>query len=202
MKKNNFIFGFLLFAGLLFSVVSCSSDDNVVKIDEKGNDVFTNDEDNITFCLYNKDMQKTVSFKEGENIIFDLTIYNNTDATWTIKRDFNGGDLVLDENFFCVYRENGERIGVPWSGMFCEESNQQEWSYSPHSVLHLKCSWYMDFSIATTHPLCKGADAGEDWLKLSKGSYYTKFTISYNTSIGQSTPVMKKQEFLIHFKIK
>ena len=201
MKKYFLIFALMLMAmGLSFTVVSCSSDDTYM-YDGNQQDILTNNEGNIKFRLLNQDGVETTVFKKGENIIFDLSIENNTDVNWTLVYGFKGGDIVLGEDFFCVYKANGEYIGVPWSGMFCEESLQQEWIYLPHSIVHIKCPWYMDSSIWIGNPLCKGTVSGEDWPVLSEGSYYTAFSITYNKNLGLLSPDMKEQKFIIHFEI-
>jgi hypothetical protein len=198
MKKIAYTISLLL--TFLLAISSCSSDENKDSVYSPNNTI-TNAEGNIKFQLFNEKGEETTMFRESENIRFSLILENSANSDLVLKKEFVGGDLLLDQDFFCVYKENGERVGVPWSGMFCDESLQQEWTFPSHSVWQINCFWYLSGTTTTSHPLCKGAGVGEDWPHLSKGNYYVSFTIWYNSAIGESSPLMKEQKYIIHFTI-
>lgn len=196
MKTKLFV-TMLMTAGLL---MGCSNDDETVQ-QIVPIDVAVNEEGNIKFSLQNIKMDESIVFQENENIIFDVAITNDTNEDFILKKNFIGGDLGLDEGFFCVYREDGTKVGVPWSGMFCDESMQDEWRIKPSAIWHIRCPWYMSTTEHASFPLCKGGVSSFDWPHLTKGKYYTMFTIQYKHPFGSPSSKQKKQSYIIHFTI-
>ena len=136
------------------------------------------DDIRLHFTLLNDSGDKTNIFSEDENIIFDLEIENKSQKDFVYSYNFEGNsDLVLDKDFFCVYTEKGGKIGHPWTGMFCEFSMQKEWVIAAGETYHIRCPWMFTSNYNATHPLCKG---DENIQKLSEGSYYTSFSVTYN----------------------
>ena len=196
--KRLFLYLPLLLA-LMIGSVGCSKDD-CSENEGESSDVLTNEESNITFSLCDEAMTLKTSFREGENIVFVLSINNTSDSNLTIKRDFEGGDLILDSHFFCVYNAKGEIVGVPWTGVFCEESGQDTWYYPAHSTHNITCDWNQEW-IGLSHPFCDGYDMDMRRPSLSKGDYSVRFTIKYNSNVGKEPKKMKSQEYIVHFKI-
>ena len=201
MNKNSSIWISLLFV-LLLAGCGSSDDDNF-----PSNDITQNAEGNISFQLLNTKMESCTVFEENENILFDLKIENNLDGDFVIKRDFKGGDLILNHHFFCVYKENGEEVDVPWSSYFCEDILKDEWIYPSHASWHILLPWYMSFQNTciedySPFPFCKGADEGRDWPILKKGKYYVKFSVAYNRAFKRQYEDIAEQTFIIHFKIR
>ena len=159
MKKCNLTYVVLC---LIACLCSCSSDDK----EEKAIDF------ELQLCTLQG--TSTREFNYGENVVFDLSIRNNSnnDITYGIK----DADIIFDENLFCVYSKNGNTIGLPWTGMYCEYSGQQTFVIPANSVKRIRCAWNMCEDINPSHPLCKG----EDNILLPSGDYYTKFNIKYN----------------------
>ena len=110
----------LLLAGCAL-LSSCSSDDDVSAIYHI----------KVDFQLKNSDGIECYDFKEGENVIFDLIITNNSD------RDIFYGpnaDIIFGNDLFCVYSDDGNSLGLPWTGMYCEYTGQQSFIIPSASV--------------------------------------------------------------------
>ena len=168
-------------------VSSCSSEDDD---DNNSSDV------ELNFSLLNENGKESTIFKEGENVCFDLEIVNNGNSDFVYCLNFDGGDLVLDNDFFCVYTEKGERIGTPWTGMFCEMSLQKEWHIPAKTTHHVRCSWLSSSVFTNTHPLCKF----EESPSLSQGVYKVAFDVKYRTSSNAKKLINKK--FNIKFAVE
>ena len=167
------------------SISSCSSSD-----DEEDKMI------NFQFQLCALQGTSTRVFNYGENVVFDLSIRNNSnnDITYGIK----DADIIFDQNLFCVYSKNGNTIGLPWTGMYCEYSGQQTFVIPANSVKRIRCAWNLCEEISPSHPLCKG----EDNILLPSGDYYTKFNIKYNKNIGSYQKQMITQEFKVEFNVQ
>ena len=186
----------LMIAALVMSmvVISCSDDhEDGVCVD-------------VTFALLNEAGQESDCFKEGDAIIFDLLIANNSSHPVIYARsDTPGGifgDFRIGEDLFQVYDAQGNLIGKPWGSMFCEETLQKEWTIPANSVYHIKCPWlnrseWTD-NLTISHPLC--LFDREKVPVLEKGKYTTTFNIKYKPN-----PVKKnfsKKTFNIQFLVE
>lgn len=153
MKKSLF---FTIVALFMMALYGCSKDDDPdIKVD---------------FQLKNSDGIECYDFKEGENVIFDLIITNNSD------RDIFYGpnaDIIFCNDLFCVYSDDGNSLGLPWTGMFCEYTGQQSFIIPANTIKHILCPWNLCKEIYCSHPLCKG----EDKEKLPVGGYNSRFSI-------------------------
>lgn len=195
MRQRFFLF---LMAVAAMTVAGCSSEDDTTAYP----DSFTNIEQTMTFRLLDGNMKETNIFKEDENIVFDFVIENNSENVFSLKRNFDGGDIILSNDFFSVYTEKGEYVGVPWTGIFCEESLQDTWTYAPHTIWHITCSWYANNSYGySSHPFCGGHEGDTHRRFLVRGRYYAKFHVKYNANVGQQPATMKDHDFIIHFEI-
>lgn len=161
----------------------------------------SNEEGNIIFKLCDATLNPKLSFRKGENVVFDLVIENTSDNDLVLKRDFEGGDIILDSSCFCVYNEDGEIVGVPWTGVFCEESLQDTWYYPAHTIKHITCDWNQEW-VGTSHPFCNGYDGEERRPCLPEGNYTVRFNVIYNTNIGKESYNYKNKEYIVCFKIR
>ena len=186
MKKALRFLPALLFLVMTVAVMSCSDDEESVDFGDI----------KLNFSLLNEEGEETAIFKEGENVCFDLEIVNNGNSDFVYCLNFDGGDLVLDRDFFCVYTEKGNRIGTPWTGMFCEMSLQKEWHIPAKATHHIRCSWLGSSVFTTTHPLCKFETSPH----LAQGVYKTVFDVKYHASSNLTKLVNKK--FNIKFRIE
>ncbi len=191
MKKYLFISCCLaLMVSAATVLMGCSSSDDISDDINNSVDSSNDPEGNVVVNFTTQDetgMAKT-TFKEGENIVFDLEIDNKSDIAFVYLRSFEeGSDLVLDRDFFCVYDISGNRIGTPWTGMFCEYSLQKEWIIEAHSKYHIRCPWLLSEACYPSHPLCKG----DDNRALPAGTYSISFNVSYNSLMGTKELVSK-----------
>jgi hypothetical protein len=197
MRRYIYYFVLLFFT---CGIISCNNDD----FSDEPNDVISDENGDMVlkFSLLNVDGNETTSFKKKENIIFDLAIENRSNKDFIYHRNFEGdSDYSLDSDFFCVKTEKGKKVGVPWSGMFCEFSLQNDFTIPAGTTRHVTCSWLLQDDIRTTHPLCKGEDSFTPSNQpLSKGNYYTSFVVKYRAYHNDENLTEKK--FTINFSVK
>ena len=193
---------FLLFAGF----TACSNDiDNDSLID----DIAWSPDDNvlIELSLLNDKGQKCSVFKEQDAILFDLNIDNRSIAEVCIVDGFgDGSNLFFDKNFFCIYTAKGERINVPWSGMFCEYILNNKLSISAGTSYHIECPWrYGNYDnigrFTTSFPLCKSIDNEDSSCPtLQKGKYYTEFVVKFKSTLTSNK--LSEKKFHYNFKVE
>ena len=97
-----------------------------------------------------------------------------------IPQDLKKGDLIADQNLFTIYREDGEKVGQPQLDRI--DFSAFETAVGPY-VFSYKWS-------------TQDGDA-----KLEPGNYYTQFSIMYNTNVGGSGH-MERKDYKVNFKIK
>ena len=122
-------------AALLMIVVgmsSCSSEEEFeVEVDEPlsaNQALFSSDAYDIGYSLRNERGDRTTTFKEGENIIFDITISNATGYLMSVMS---------------VFRSDGEYVGNPFQSAFY--TMELRWiTVEAHSRFHWSCSWIYD----------------------------------------------------------
>lgn len=102
-------------AALLMIVVgmsSCSSEEELeVEVDEPlsvNQALFSSDTYDIGYSLRNERGDRTTTFKEGENIIFDVTISNATGYKIRL-----GEEREILWSAASVFRSDGEFVGNP-----------------------------------------------------------------------------------------
>lgn len=189
MKK--FYFVLPLFASISFIVVlssSCSDkeDDNKMNTIEKEDDNKDDDNKNkeivsscekdgivMTYCLHNSKNETTVTFSEGEEIIFDLQIENKTEQAIYLPT----GPGFLGYNTFRIFTKEGEDCGISWS---YPEYWTMEMNYLwPSTPEHYQCPWYSDEIIKATYPFYFQPTAK----RLTKGCYYTEAYSNFENEI-------------------
>jgi hypothetical protein len=214
MSVKTIIYQFLfsaLFAGIGTLSISCSSDDGnteiptdpiapaVPAIPEEEPFVgvtYMEDSVQIQFQLLNSDSVAMDTFKEGEDIIFKLTILNI------------GGDMVLatpmedfSDDIFNVYSSDGVNMGRPWDERLRSyvypflipevvREHVCSWLEEPDEDMVNMCLWIENpvedidnLNLDKFFSMTKGRSPVVYLKKdrrhpLSKGSYYTQFNVS------------------------
>ena len=141
MRKNKWIW----MAALLMIVVgmsSCSSEEEFeVEVDEPlsaNQALFSSDAYDIGYSLRNEKGNRTTTFKEGENIIFDITILNGTGYKLYMADE---RDILM--SVMSVFRSDGEYVGNPFQSAFY--TMELRWiTVEAHSRFHWSCSWIYD----------------------------------------------------------
>lgn len=197
MKLRITIYQFLflaLIAGIESLSMSCSSDDGNSEIPDVPADPpvpeeepfvgvrYMEDSVQIQFQLLNSDSVAMDTFKEGEDIIFKLTIMNisNEIVLITPIDDFS------DDNIFNIYTSNGSYIGKPWDGRWISLIHS---FLTPGMMQEHTCSWLDEPVEDMTDYLLKGISISigrvpiryykkESKQPLPKGRYYTQFNVS------------------------
>ena len=102
----------------------------------------------IGYCLRNEDGDRSTTFREGENIIFDVTIFNATDYEISM-----GEEREILWSAASVFRSDGEFVGNP---MFKNSmtSEYRSFTIDAHGCHHWYCTWLGDYS--PLNPLPKG----------------------------------------------
>lgn len=188
MKQRRFFILMAVIVMLTAVMTACSSEED---------DVNDNEGICLSFRLLNEKGEETTTFNKGENILFDLEIVNNCDTTmvYTFERandwisgngiSKNGADMLFplsNENFFCVFDKDDNKIGVPYSGIYCYG---QYWSaVESHSNYHIRCPWKQTDEQVwpdvrptddVTFPCCKFSTMDD----LPVGEYYVSSKIKY-----------------------
>ena len=137
MRKNKWIW----MAALLMIVVgmsSCSSEDGIEEQLAGYQTSFLADAYGIGYSLRNEDGDRTTTFKEGENIIFDVTIFNATGYELHMADE---RDILM--SVMSVYRSDGEYVGNPFQSAFY--TMELRWiTVKAHGRFHWSCSWIYD----------------------------------------------------------
>lgn len=198
MKKNYlFMIGAMLLLMTGNALTACSSDDgnselptvltvpsDPLVLEEKPFVGVTCLEDSIKIQLQllNSDSVATDTFKEGEDIIFKLTInsISNDLVMITPITDFS-------DNIFDIYFSNGTYVGRPWDARFIALIHS---FLTPDMLQEHTCSWleepvedvkdkeineWRSISIAKVPIHYYKTEYRQP---LSKGSYYTQFDVS------------------------
>ena len=158
-------FSMLLAIGLLSA---CSNDDETK---EKGTDV--------TFSLLHENGSTSDSFDTNEAIVFSLSLKTRGNPEFT--KGFDSGDLIVDDNLFTIYNEDGTIVGQPNREQM--DFYIYETTFGPYV---LQYNW--------------SKDNGDNELK--PGRYYTRFSIRYNTAIWAKGNKFESKEFFVNFKVK
>lgn len=202
MKKYLY---FLMSAVLIVMSAGCSSE---------GEDINNTEGIITTFHLLNENGEETTTFKSGENIFFDLEIVNNCDTmmVFTSENQNNiviqqgiskdGADLFFplsNEDLFSIYDKKGEKIGNPYTGLYCNTSFMKV--IEPHSNYHARCNWKETgegfWQPDVTFPFCK-LGSMED---LPVGEYYISFRIKCRNNAKDPKSQFKTLSFLYQFAV-
>ena len=167
-----------IMAILLLAVVilcSCSQTTDLEEIKESGQEETTKEDVikvpfHIDYHLENEKGENVTVFKEGENIYFDLTIYNDTEKDISIAEE---REIVY--NAMCVYTYNSEFVGNPLNGVIMDKS--MNWVHiNAKGNEHWRFPWIYNPKYATERPYF-GEYPRKD--ALPKGRYFSwmKYTI-------------------------
>lgn len=186
MKQGRFcklIMPLLLLVGTCTSVCSCSNDDDV-------NDVVVIDQDtvqdydsiSVDFRLMNSGGQAVKTFKEGEQILFNLTVTNKWDRTLKVKRPI----YIVGEDLFQIY-SNGKPVDRPWDFVLHETGPIAHY-WSAHKSYVYECSLQgpaIDLdSLFDTYIEAPSSGVAlfktHDRQPLPVGNYYTEFKLILN----------------------
>ena len=213
MKLKTTIFQLLfpaLIAGIGTLSMSCSSDDGNSEIPEVPSDppvpeeepfvgvTYMEDSVKIQLQLLNSDSVAMDTFKEGEDIIFKLTV-TNTSSDWVTITPLH----QISDNIFNIYTPDGTDMGKPWderltiNHSFLTPGMSIELVCSlleePDEDMKEICSWYEDpaghveeiegfdweeYIQMTMGNRLVGFLKKESRQPLPKGSYYTQFDVS------------------------
>ena len=191
MKKHLFLISCLaLMVSAATALMGCSSSEEI--FDEIDGNV------KLNFTLQDEQGYVKTTFKEGENIVFDLKVVNNDSLDFIYTLNFqDDSDIILDDDLFTVYTTLGNKVGKPWDNMFCEMKGQKRWVLAPaHSTSHIRTAWYGSPKMRMSYPLCKF----EEEVKIKKGTYFTIFNVKYKPYLGKKELATKK--FYLNFQVK
>lgn len=144
-------------------MISCSDDELDGLRDNQA--TFKTDLYSIGYSLKNTKGERTSTFKEGENIIFDVVIYN------TIGNEIG----LADERYILmgaasVYHSNGEYVGNPWQSAF--QTFELRWIHiKANDYVHWSFPWIYDEGYASASSISTKVLSPMD--PLPKGSYYS-----------------------------
>lgn len=187
MKNLRNLLLFLLIMGTGTTALSCSSNDD----DEPKNEEMIVDNDppqnceglSVSLQLLNSDSIAMKTFRQGENIIFRLTITNNRDSTVSLPLILD----VIDDNAFTVYDSKGNKVGKPWE-------SRSLWNPRPRLVENHSLTFEMSWLDGTAKPDLAFSDLGKRD-PLPVGNYYTLFDI--NIFLNSDKKVTCRKDFTI-----
>ena len=107
LKLSSLLLPLLAAIGLL--VTACSSDEEIAE------DVA------VDFYLSNEQGERTTEFKSTDNIIFNLSIKNNSNKQFCLYRE--NEDLEKTALIFAVYDSEGVIIDTPWDSYAVSDAN-------------------------------------------------------------------------------
>lgn len=180
MKKKLLLMMSVLLAIGLFN--ACNKSDDVTDINnhsekEEAGAITKNSGYMVKFQLQNKDGMECYNFKEGDNIIFRLEIKNDTDED-AILPPFSE---VLGLDVFCVYSQEGIKIGTPWDVIMT--SFRECEIIGPHSSVVFVCPWFDIPALyfeRTEHYYSEYFYKKDEKSPLPKGEYFSEFDIKLN----------------------
>ena len=147
----------------------------VVEISSCASDGFgTSDDIQVKYCLRNEQGEETTVFNYGENIIFELTLYNNGKYTVCLPDEVT---LFSIYSTFQVYSIDGKYIGTPYSTAKKQFipviiSSGKKRQYQSCWMVHWEDMNFPIFPIELKEPL-------------PKGTYYSYFQLDLNDDISQ-----------------
>ena len=181
---------FLLLAGICTFALSCSSDDDANSNDNDPKEMVATDMNtrqdydsiSVDFSLLNAEGLAVTTFKEGEQIIFRLTVTNTTDKR---LRNCQSPADIVGEDMFQVF-SNGSVIARPWDFTMTYHATNMFWT--PQIDYVYECPWqgqvvdsenenYEDFSVSLAGVVFIKK---QDRQPLPVGSYYTEFKLILN----------------------
>lgn len=181
---------FLLLAGICTFALSCSSDEDAnSNNDDLKETVLTDmntrqdyDSISVDLSLLNVEGRAVTTFKEGEQIIFRLTVTNTTDKR---LRNCQSPADIVGEDMFQVF-SNGIVIARPWDFTLTYHATNFYWA--PQKDYVYESPWqgqvvdsekenYEDFYVPSSGVVFIKK---QDRQPLPVGSYYTEFKLIFN----------------------
>lgn len=184
-RISTVIMSFLLFVGTCTVVCSCSNDDDVNDVVVADlNTVQDYDSISVDFRLVNTEGQAVKTFKEGEQIIFRLTVTNQLDKTLKVKLPVN----IVGEDLFQIY-SSGKPVDRPWDYSILSTGPLTHF-WSAHKSYVYECQWQgLVYEPEKASDILKNDEIPSSGVALLKkqdrkplpvGNYYTEFKIKLN----------------------
>ena len=169
-------------------IIACSNDENKELTKDEvvvDNDIPLNYNNlSVSYQLLNKDSIPVRSFKEGENIVFQLKITNNRDSAISLPLI---PDIIGDDAFM-VYTSDGKVIGKPWKSFSIITARH------PRLQVQHSLTFEVPWLEGTVRPdLCFSEWGNQP--PLAKGSYYTQFPIALD--MNSDRKVLCRKEFVV-----
>lgn len=158
MKRRKYLhllFLLPLVAAIGLLVTACSSDEDI------------SEDVTVDFYLSNEQGERTTEFKSTDNIIFNLTIKNNSNKQFCLYRE--NEDLEKTALIFAVYDSEGVIIDTPWDSYAVSDANMD---FVDNNVNWKTCWMNSMVENVVTDPFC--VESLKD--QLPCGEYYTLFT--------------------------
>ena len=179
MKKSLF-FGLFAVLTMAVGMSSCNSNyENSEPISEPiserlkkpstiSQSTFQTDCYQIDYCLRDENGTATSTFKQGENIYFDVLISNTTEYDLHL-----GEEREILYSAASIFRSNGEYVGNPFDNIFITEEYRMM-TIKSHAYTHWWCPWTFDEKFVNS--LGYNLDFNALSLKepLPKGTYYSR----------------------------
>ncbi len=218
MKKYVLLAMCLMAGTSLF--VSCSNDDEEVKDtyviptgDEEFPPVFLNPDEMpeagivIQSRLWNEKGDHTTVFKAGEDIVFEVSIFNLTDDKVWIQDPVRGEPRLfrlpikgmstdaedVEKGLFNIHTADGKLVGYPYDTKepwYVHLTMARQIPINPEQSLHWFASWKGNLSEAY---MCNGSLPISAYLvehaPLAPGAYYTEFDVNLTKDIKKTVRI-------------
>ena len=122
----------------------------------------------IDYCLRNENGTATSTFKQGENIYFDVLISNTTEYDLHL-----GEEREILYSAASIFRSNGEYVGNPFDYIFITEEYRMM-TIKPHAYTHWWCPWTFDEKFVNSLGHNHDFNALSLMEPLPKGTYYSR----------------------------
>lgn len=131
---------------------------------------------NMSLSIFNSGKDKSKEWlNSNEPIIFQFII--RTSSNLILASDLKSDDLIVGDDFFSVYTEDGKLLRAPQM-----ENLSIEVMETAKEVYVIRYLW--------------------DSMFFEKGNYYTEFNVRYNSTLGQKEKHYKTETFKKSFEIK
>lgn len=177
MKKQLVLTALFLLA---IGVSSCSVDsyDNPVDKEEHG---VVNSSDytvNVDYHLENAEGIETTTFKEGENIVFSISVVNKSKSDLTQHRDPLVGSAMM------VYNSDGKAVGTP---LYAWDEDIEDVLYwfvvKAGGRTYWRVPWVYDASLLDSNDETFHLSERKRVGYLKPGRYYTELIINFSVTI-------------------
>ena len=161
----------------------------------------------IAYRLYNQDGKQTTAFKQSDDIIFDIQLYNMEDTIVYVMGERDGRPTLfptplveegIQTGIFNVYTAEGKFVGYPYNAVFKGKDTFEYEYYSllapakkyPDYIARWTASWsgkqYEDFMVGRKYKYyLRGVENGV----LLPGEYYTEFDVNLRPTIKRKVRI-------------